>query len=115
MSSNGWSENKIENSTSYVTRVADSSQLKQGPMPRIRDTEGRLADLIDSIFHVQCSFGYQSTILRDLPELTWHREIVTARALVKLQMLRRRRRVNLGRRTKKEEPTRPAKLGEIVY
>jgi putative transposase len=44
-----------------------------------------------------------------------HREIVTARELVKLQTLERRRRVNLGLKARKEDPIRPAELRESVY
>ena len=44
-----------------------------------------------------------------------HREIVTARELVKLQTLERRRRLNLGLKGRKEEPIRPAELRESVY
>jgi putative transposase len=44
-----------------------------------------------------------------------HREIVTARELVKLRTLERRRRQNLGMKVKKEEPIRPAELRESVY
>lgn len=44
-----------------------------------------------------------------------HREIQTAREVLKLQTLERRRRVNLGLKTKKEEPIRPAELRESVY
>jgi len=44
-----------------------------------------------------------------------HRELVTARELVKLQTLERRRRANLGLKVKKEEPIRPAELRECVY
>ena len=44
-----------------------------------------------------------------------HREIVTARELVKLQTLEYRRRVNLGLTAKKEVPIRPAELRECVY
>ena len=44
-----------------------------------------------------------------------HREIVTARELVKLQTLEHRRRVNLGLKVKKEEPIRPAELRESIY
>jgi transposase InsO family protein len=44
-----------------------------------------------------------------------HREIVTARELVKLQTLERRRRENLGLKTRKEDPIRPADLRESVY
>jgi putative transposase len=43
-----------------------------------------------------------------------HREIVTARELVKLRTLERRRRQNLGMKVKKEEPIRPAELRESV-
>ena len=44
-----------------------------------------------------------------------HREIVTARELVKLQTLERRRRVNMGLKLETEEPIRPAELRESVY
>ena len=44
-----------------------------------------------------------------------HREITTARTLVKMQTLERRRRENLGLKVKKEEPIRPAELRESVY
>lgn len=44
-----------------------------------------------------------------------HREIVTARELVKIQTLERRRRVNLGLKVRKEEPIRPVELRESVY
>jgi hypothetical protein len=40
---------------------------------------------------------------------------VTARTIVKLQTLERRRRENLGLKVKKEEPIRPAELRESVY
>jgi transposase InsO family protein len=43
------------------------------------------------------------------------REIVTARELVKLQTLERRRCENLGLKMKKEEPIRPAELRESIY
>jgi hypothetical protein len=43
------------------------------------------------------------------------RELVTARELVKLQTLERRRRENLGMTVKKEKLTRPAELRESVY
>jgi putative transposase len=43
------------------------------------------------------------------------REIVTARELVKLQTLERRRCVNLGLKVRKEEPIRPAELRGSVY
>jgi transposase InsO family protein len=43
------------------------------------------------------------------------RELVTARALVKMQTLERRRRENLGLKVKNEEPIRPAELRESVY
>jgi putative transposase len=43
------------------------------------------------------------------------REILTARQLVKLQTLERRRRQNLGLRMRKEAPIRPAELRESVY
>lgn len=43
------------------------------------------------------------------------REIVTARQLVKLQTLERRRRENLGLKMRKEAPIRPAELRESVY
>jgi putative transposase len=42
------------------------------------------------------------------------REIATARELVKLQTLERRRRVNLGLKVRKEAPIRPAELRESV-
>jgi putative transposase len=42
------------------------------------------------------------------------RELLTARELVKLQTLERRRRQNLGMTVKKEEPIRPAELRESV-
>jgi transposase InsO family protein len=44
-----------------------------------------------------------------------HRELMTARELVKLQTLERRRRENLGLKVNKEEPIRPAELRESVY
>lgn len=44
-----------------------------------------------------------------------HRELKTARALVKMQTLERRRRENLGLKVRKEEPIRPAELRESVY
>jgi transposase InsO family protein len=44
-----------------------------------------------------------------------HREIITARELVKLQTLERRRRVNLGLKVEIEEPIRPAELRGSVY
>jgi putative transposase len=43
------------------------------------------------------------------------REILTARQLVKLRTLERRRRENLGLKMKKEKPIRPAELRESVY
>lgn len=43
------------------------------------------------------------------------RELLTARELVKLQTLERRRRQNLGMKLKKEAPIRPAELRESVY
>lgn len=43
------------------------------------------------------------------------RELTTARELVKLQTLERRRRVNLGMKLKEEEPIIPAELREGVY
>ncbi|MEJ2722369.1 MAG: integrase core domain-containing protein, partial [bacterium] len=43
------------------------------------------------------------------------RELTTARELVKLQTLERRRRMNLGMKLKKEEPIIPAELREGVY
>jgi transposase InsO family protein len=43
------------------------------------------------------------------------RELLTARELVKLQTLERRRRQNLGMKLQKEEPIRPAELRESVY
>jgi putative transposase len=43
------------------------------------------------------------------------RELLTARELVKLQTLERRRRQNLGMKVKKEAPIRPAELRESVY
>ena len=44
-----------------------------------------------------------------------HREIATAREVLKLQTLERRRRENLGLRVKKEALIRPAELRESVY
>jgi len=44
-----------------------------------------------------------------------HREIVTARELVKLQTLEHRRRVNMGLKLENEEPIRPAELRGSVY
>ncbi len=44
-----------------------------------------------------------------------HREIQTAREVLKLQTLERRRRENLGLRTRKQELIRPAELRESVY
>jgi transposase InsO family protein len=43
------------------------------------------------------------------------REITTARALVKMQTLERRRRENLGLKVKTQEPIRPAELRESIY
>jgi len=43
------------------------------------------------------------------------REITTARQIVKLQTLERRRRENLGLKVKNEEPIKPAELRESVY
>jgi putative transposase len=44
-----------------------------------------------------------------------NREITTARTLVKMQTLERRRRLNLGLKVKKQEPIIPAELRESVY
>jgi putative transposase len=44
-----------------------------------------------------------------------HQEIITARELVKLQTLERRRRVNLGLKVEVEEPIRPGELRGSVY
>ena len=44
-----------------------------------------------------------------------HREIMTARALVKMQTLERRRCENMGLNVRKQEPIRPAELRESVY
>ena len=43
------------------------------------------------------------------------REILTAREVLKLQTLERRRRYNLGMKMRKETPIRPAELRESVY
>jgi transposase InsO family protein len=43
------------------------------------------------------------------------REILTARELLKMQTLERRKRFNLGMRVKKEPAIRPAELRESVY
>lgn len=44
-----------------------------------------------------------------------NREIATARTLVKMQTLERRRRLNLGLKVREEEPIIPAELRESVY
>ena len=61
---------------------------------------------------------YHESIKNLTPADVYHgrdRELVTARELVKLQTLDRRRRENLGLKVKKEEPIRPAELRESVY
>jgi hypothetical protein len=60
---------------------------------------------------------YHESIKNLTPADVYHgraRELVTARELVKLQTLERRRRENLGLKVKKEEPIRPAELRESV-
>jgi len=44
-----------------------------------------------------------------------HRDIITARELVKLQTLEYRRRLNLGLKVKREVPVRPAEVRECVH
>jgi putative transposase len=61
---------------------------------------------------------YHESLQNLTPADVYHglaRELTTARQLVKIQTLERRRRQNLGMKVKKEEPIRPAELRESVY
>jgi putative transposase len=60
---------------------------------------------------------YHESLQNLTPADVYHgraRELLTARELVKLQTLERRRRQNMGLTVKKEEPIRPAELRESV-
>jgi transposase InsO family protein len=61
---------------------------------------------------------YHESLKNLTPADVYHgrdRQLATARELVKLQTLERRRRENLGMKLKKEEPIRPEELRESVY
>jgi putative transposase len=61
---------------------------------------------------------YHESLENVTPADVYHgrdREILTARELLKLQTLERRRRYNLGMTVRKERPIRPAELRENVY